>query len=348
MDGVISPTALEAVVCGIFTALGCDRCEAALIAAQLVRANLLGHDSHGVGLVPTYVRMLREGKVKPNTRPEVVSKVGPVLVMDARRGFGQVAALEACRTAIDEARRNGAAILALRNCHHIGRVGHFAEQCADAGLVSIFFVNVIGVRPAVAPWGGSDARLLTNPFCIGIPDAGRGHLVLDCATSRVALGKVRVAMAKAEQVGDCLLIGPDGMPTRDPAVLYVPPFGAILPFGEHKGYGLGLVIDILAGALTGGGGINEDSLTWDVPLNNALVVLLDPVRLGNAQGWYDEMHRTIGWVTASPPAPGVDAILVPGDPERRSAADRAAAIPLEAATMQALRGLANELGVSFA
>jgi uncharacterized oxidoreductase len=341
----VSPAALERFVADLFEALGCSAEEAGDVAGQLVLSNLVGHDSHGVGLVPVYVRMIEEGKVTPGKRPLVVSRSGSILVMDADWGVGPTA----CRVAVDEAigvaKESGVAVLALRNSHHIGRIGHWAERCADQGLVSIFFVNVLGTRAAVAPFGGSDGRMLTNPFCIGVPGGERGHMIYDVATSIVALGKVRVALDKGEETPDGWLVAQGGAPTRDPAVMWTEPYGALHPFGAHKGYGLALAIELLAGALTGGGGMTEARQRWDLPTNNALAIVLDPARLGDAEGWRAEMAATIAWVTASPPAPGVEAVLVPGDPERRTATQRAGGLTLEPAVRTALVDIAARLGV---
>ena len=144
-------------------AMGCGEDEARDVAEHLVAANLSGHDSHGVGMLPDYVRLLHEGLLVPNQRLELVADQGGVLVFDARRGFGQAMAKEAMRQGIERAREQGSVAVALRNSAHIGRIGHWAEQCAAAGMVSVHFVNVADHVPLQAPFGCSDARLGTNP-----------------------------------------------------------------------------------------------------------------------------------------------------------------------------------------
>ena len=163
---VIGHAALQNITERIFTAAGSEPDEARTIADYLVEANLRGHDSHGIGLVPNYLSHLSAGTVVANRKGHVVSEHGSLIVYDGERAWGQIAAREATSIAIAKARDTGVAVVALRNPHHIGRVGKYGEMCAEAGLVSFHFVNVTDTRPAVAPWRGSDARFSTNPVCI--------------------------------------------------------------------------------------------------------------------------------------------------------------------------------------
>src|SRR4051794_22954969 len=182
---------LKAVVRAIVTGAGSSAREAELVADHLVEANLTGHDSHGVGMLPRYVEVLRAGDLSLNQHVSVVTDAGPLLALDGHAGFGQVMGFEAMEHGIERAARHGVAVVGLANSHHIGRIGHWAEQCIRAGYVSIHFVNVIS-EPVVAPFGGRDARFVTNPFCVGVPRPGEEPILLDFATSRIAMGKVRV------------------------------------------------------------------------------------------------------------------------------------------------------------
>jgi uncharacterized oxidoreductase len=205
----------------VFEAAGSAADEANIIADHMVEANLRGHDSHGVGLIPNYLDHLAGGTVFPNRKGRVVSEDGSLIVYDGERAWGQIAAREAVMIGIAKARETGVAVLALRNPHHIGRVGTYGEICAEAGLISFHFVNVTDARPAVAPWRGTDARFSTNPVCIAIPgpEADR-PIILDMATSVVAMGKVRVARNKGEQMKPGILIDGEGRPTTDPGAMY--------------------------------------------------------------------------------------------------------------------------------
>ena len=253
MQDIHSAQDLRRTVASIVQAAGSTAAEAEKVAANLVMANLSGHDSHGVGMVPRYIDAVLEGGLKPNTGVAIKLDIGSMLTLDGQRGYGQVVGEEAMQMAIARARQHGSCIMSLGNAHHLGRIGHWAEMAIAEGFVSMHFVNVLS-RPVVAPFGGGDGRFGTNPCCIGIPLVGQDPFVLDFATSRVAQGKMRVAHNKGERVAAGTLIDEHGNPTTDPAVVVVPQsnglFGALMTFGEHKGYGMAVACELLGGALT--------------------------------------------------------------------------------------------------
>lgn len=309
----------------ILAAAGSSPEEAAQVAANLVFANLSGHDSHGVGMIPRYVDAVLEGGLKPNTSARVQLDAGSLLSVDGQRGYGQIVGVQAMEMAIKRASEIGSCILALGQAHHLGRIGHFAEMAVAQGLVSIHFVNVLS-RPVVAPWGGGDGRYGTNPCCIGVPMQGREPFVLDFATSRVAQGKMRVAHNEGRSVPDGYLIDASGHPTNDPGVVVVPQagshgaglFGALMPFGEHKGYGMALACELLGGALTGSGTWHRPADSAKAVLNGMLVIVIDPKRLGTGAAFEKETLAFVDWLKQSPPAPGFDAVRIPGEPEREA------------------------------
>jgi uncharacterized oxidoreductase len=224
---IIDHQALGALAARIFAAGGSADDEARLVADHLVEANLCGHDSHGVGMIPRYVHHLRAGSLVPNRRGRVLRDEGAIITYDGERGYGQVVAHAATDLAIRRAAASGIAVVALRNAHHIGRVGAYGEQSATAGMVSLHFVNVIGHEPLVAPHRGRDARLSTNPVCIALPAAEPGRpIVLDMATSKVAMGKVRVARNKGAALPPGLVLDAAGRPSTDPRVMFQKPTGA--------------------------------------------------------------------------------------------------------------------------
>ena len=343
---LVAPAALRAAVRAIIECGGSGEREAALVAEQLVEANLTGHDSHGVGMVPRYVEALAEGGLRVNQQLRVVTDAGALLMLDGNCGYGQVMAFEAMDLGIERATAHGVAVVGLANSHHVGRIGHWAEQCAAAGLVSIHFVNVIS-RPVVAPFGGRDARFVTNPFCVGIPMPNGEPFLLDFATSRIAMGKVRVAFNKGEQVKPDTLLDARGEPTCDPAALFADPGGAILAFGEHKGYGMAVACEILGGALAGGLTLH-DRPSHSAIINNMLTFIVDPRRLGTADRLAQEAMAFADWVRASPPMAGVDHVRLAGDPEREWRAARAAAIPIDSTTWQQIVDAGERLGLSSA
>jgi uncharacterized oxidoreductase len=346
-DGVsVAPARLRAAVRAIVERGGSNERESTLVAGQLVEANLTGHDSHGVGMVPRYVEALAEGGLRVNQQLSVVTDAGALLMLDGNAGYGQVMAFDAMRLGIERAAEHGVAVVGLANSHHIGRIGHWAEQCVAEGLVSIHFANVIA-RPVVAPFGGRDARFVTNPFCVGIPMADGEPILLDFATSRIAMGKVRVAFNKGEQVRPDTLLDARGEPTGDPGALFAEPGGAILPFGEHKGYGMAVVCEILGGALAGGRTLH-DRPTHRSIINNMLTFIVDPGRLGTAERLAREAMAFAEWVRASPPMAGVDRVRLAGEPEREWRAARAEAIPIDATTWRQIVAAAERLGLPAA
>jgi len=246
---------------------------------------------------------------------------------------------------IQRAQEHGSCIVALGNAHHLGRIGAWAEQAAAAGLVSLHFVNVIS-RGIVAPFGGSDARFGTNPFCAGVPFAGREPVILDFATSIIAQGKTRVAMNKGELIAPDHLIDDRGRPTQEPRYTVVPPFGALLTAGAHKGYGLALMCELLGGALASGMTQRDHDNSRRRVLNGMFSVLLDPARLGELAAFEAEALAFIDWVKASPPREGFEAVQVAGEPERVKRKQRAAeGVPVDATTWQEILAAATKLGV---
>jgi uncharacterized oxidoreductase len=325
----------------VFKALGSADTEASQVARGLVQANLYGHDSHGIGLVPNYVENVRRGHAVPGRTPRIVTDGGSIVALDGDSGFGQVNGEAAMDLVIARVARHGSAVVGLANTHHLGRIGQWGEQCAAAGLVSVHFVNVRS-RPIVAPWNGSDARVSTNPFCVAVPHVPH-PLVLDYATAAVALGKTRVAVEEGKSMADGMLLDHHGRPTNDPSVMFRDrESGAILPFAQHKGWALSVMCELIGGALTGGHVQNGvDTIPFR---NNMLTLAFDPARLGTASALGEEIQRLAAWVRASPAGTNGEGVLLPGEPERRTAAQRSVeGIPI--GTLDALARTAAALGI---
>jgi uncharacterized oxidoreductase len=333
----------------VLAAAGAAKDDARAVADHLVDANLAGHDSHGIGMLPHYVRAIRGGVLDPRAHAAIEDRGGAVLAVDGRKGFGQVAARDATAAGMARARATGVALVALRNAFHVGRVGAYGEQAAREGFVSIHFVNVVGHPPLVAPFRGTDARFATNPICVAVPAAGgKPAIILDFATSLVALGKVRVAMNKGEQLPPGVLLDGAGRATTDPTVMYRDPRGAILPFGLHKGYGLAFLCEILAGALTGGGTLSTVPFEKERITNNMLSFFVDPGRLPGAAALEAQIAAAIDHVKASPPSDPSLPVLVAGEPELASRATRLAeGVPVDPATWEELRAAAVAVGTAF-
>ena len=326
---------LRSFVTRILRAGGANEDEAVTTAEHLVLANLSGHDSHGVGLLPGYCRSLEEGKLVANQGPEVVSSFGSIAVWDGHGGFGQVIARDAMTWAIATAREQGVAVHGLRNTHHIGRVGTYGEMAAAAGMVSVHFVNgTAGGGPVVAPFGGRESRHLTNPVCIAVPGtATTAPVILDFATSRIAMGKVRVAHNKGLALMDGVLLDRDGAPTTDPGVMFREPRGVVMPFGEHKGSGLALACDLLCGAIVGMGTLRDAAPADHGVRNGMLTFVLDPARMASRDFMDAEIDGLVAWVKSSAAIDPAAPVLVAGEPERIARARRVAeGIPIDDTT----------------
>jgi uncharacterized oxidoreductase len=339
---------LNAAIRLVVRGFGSSDDEVEAVSANLIEANLCGHDSHGIGMLPRYAEAFLQGGLVPNRHVRIVHDASALLRLDGGAGFGQVIGREAMALGIERARLHGSCIVALGNSHHLGRIGAWAEQAAAAGLVSLHFVNVVS-RAIVAPHGGSDARFGTNPFCAGVPLAGRPPVVVDFATSVIAQGKTRVAMNKGELVAADCLIDDHGRPTREPRYTVVPPYGALLTFGAHKGYGLALLCELLGGALAAGMTQRDDDSTQRRVLNGMFSVLVDPALLGDRGAFEQEALAFVEWVQASPPREGFGAVQVAGDAERAWRAQRSAdGVPVDATTWSEILAAAGQLGVDVA
>jgi uncharacterized oxidoreductase len=343
---------LEDFVRDIFAAIGCSSAEGARIGKYLVGSNLAGHDSHGVARVPRYVQWKRDGMLHADQTVERVVDNPVLAILDGKFGFGQTVAPQAVAIGIDKCRAYGLSAVGLRNSGHVGRVGEWAEMAAQAGLVSLHLVNVVG-SVLVAPFGGVDRRFSTAPFCVGIPRQGAEPVILDFATSLVAEGKVLVASQGGKPIPDNALVGPDGAISGDPHLLYgdygANPrrdyrkgTGAIRAFGEHKGSGLALMCEMIGGALSGNGASTFER-RWS---QGMFSFYIDPRRIDPAEFFPAEVARCVAFVKSSKPLAAGGEVLVPGEPEQRMRAERRAnGVPLPDDTWAALLATAREAGI---
>lgn len=353
---LIAAEPLRAFVAEIFAAAGTSSAEGARIARHLVEANLTGHDSHGVVRVPRYVQWLKEGFVVADQTPSIERETPVSAVVDGRFGFGQTVTPIAVRLGIDKAKAAGLAAIALKNSGHLGRVGDWAEMAAAEGMISIHFVNVRGSL-LVAPFGGVDRRLSTAPFAIGVPLPGRAPIILDFATSLVAEGKVLVASKGGKPIPQDALIRPDGSLSGDPATLYGDLAaaernpengeGAIRAFGLHKGSGLAFLCEILAGALTGNGTCGPREGGRARITNGMLSFYLRPDLIDQPDSFHERAERYIAFYTSSRPAAPGGEVLIPGEAEARTRAERSArGIPLPQETWAGIIATARAVGLA--
>jgi hydroxycarboxylate dehydrogenase B len=344
---ILAPAPLERLVTAIFAAAGCDPPEAARIAGHLVDANLAGHDSHGVLRVSAYVDWLRKGHVLANRRLSVVQRTSVLAIVDGERGFGQSIGVEATALGVEMALAAGVAVVALRNSGHLGRIGAWPLQAARAGIASVHFVSTSGGGILVAPFGGRSRRLSADPIAAGIPRSDGEPVILDMSCCTIAEGKLKVALNKGAAVPEGCIIDSAGRPTTDPRVFYADPPGSILPIAGHKGYGLGVIVELLAGALTGGGA--SDPAHAGRVNNNMLSIYLRPDAFGDRAAFDAEVTRFIDWVKTAERVDPDREILLPGEIEERTRASRiAAGLEIDAATWDALAATARSLGIDAA
>jgi len=347
MTRIIDPETLRVVVANICRAAGSQDEEAGLVADNLVMANLMGHDSHGVGMLPRYMLSVRNGGLKVNAHATIAVDSGALIVVDGHAGFGQVIGGEAMDFGIVRVREHGVAIVATRRSFHLCRIGAWAERCAEQGFISMHHTNVVGHKPLVAPFGASEARYATNPYTVGLPATAQYPMtILDMATSVVALGKVRVAKNKGEQMAPGILVDADGNPTTDPNVMYCDNPGAALPFGGHKGGGLALMNELLAGVLSGGNTMRPETMRKDDAIhNNMLSIIIDPEKLIDNDFYKTEIDATLEYVKSARPMDPAKPVLVPGDPERLMRAKREAnGVPIDDTTWEEILAAGDDMG----
>jgi len=351
----INSSKLIAFVADIFLRSGSSDAEAERVATYLTTANLTGHDSHGVIRVPQYVRWANEGSIIPDQKITLLVDTPSLAVIDGGFGYGQTVTPQAVQVGIEKCKANGLSAITLKNSGHLGRVGDWAEMAAAEGLVSIHFVNAAG-SVLVAPYGGVARKLSTAPYCVGIPRPGQGPVVLDFATSIVAEGKVMVASRGGKKLPKGALVDADGALSEDPHVLYGPyeaagprihsqGKGAIRAFGEHKGSGLALMCELLGGALTGNGATKPNRQFS----NGMLAIYIDPKVVDPAHFFDGEVARYIAYFKDSKLAAGHDAVLIPGEPEAATRADRTKnGVPLTEETWNSITATARSVGIDEA
>jgi uncharacterized oxidoreductase len=348
----VAPAALRDLIAEIMRRDGCSDAEADAVANHLVDATATGHDSHGVIRTPRYHRWIGDGTLRPRTAPKVLVDTGPLVQIDGCHGVGQYLANEGLSMGLERCAAHGMALVAMRNGGHIGRLGAYAEAACAQGFVSVQFVNVAGGR-LVAPFGAAEKAVSTAPVAVGVPNAD-GDFILDFSTAVVAEGKALVAAQGGKALPAEALIGADGKRTADPAALYgdsihtsIPDArsgaGALRAMGEHKGSGLALACELLAGALTGGGASGPTKHPFG---NGWLLLLVDPMRLDNPLGFAAEVSSFVDWVHGLKPDADTDRILVPGDKEREMRAERLAnGLPIPAPVLREILTVAQALSI---
>ena len=304
---------LTEICLNVFQELNIPAAEAEIVTRSMVDANRVGHDSHGVIHLPKYVRELEEGLIQPGAPTETLHESASIAVLDGNWGFGPVIATRAVELAIQKAKQTDVSSVAVSRCNEVGRLGGYACLAADAGMIALLMANDHGGGTCVAPHGGVEGRLSTNPIACAVPIEGQDPIVLDMSTSVVASGKIRVKQHRNEAVPHGWLINAEGESTMNADDFYGTQPAAILPFGgiaAHKGFGLSVIVDILSGALTGAG----CSQSEDARVGNGLFVLvINVASFREFPGFSAEIERFIAYLKSAKCTAGVDAIRMPGE-----------------------------------
>jgi uncharacterized oxidoreductase len=328
----------------VFRAIGVPDEDAAWMAQVLVRANLQGHDSHGVIRIPQYVEEWRTGKLNPKAKPRILSEGPATALMDGEAGFGQIVARQAMRLAIRKAGEAGVAAVGVKRSGHIGRLADYVEMASAQDMIALLFVNASGAGQWMAPWGGREARLSTNPLAFACPAGATPPILLDIATTTAPEGKVRVKRNRREPVPLGWIIDAEGEPTTDPQALYRTPRGTLLPMAGHKGYALALMVEILAGILGRAGHVCEHP---GLDYNGLFIIVLDIARFLPPSVFQAEVDDLARYLKSSALAPGFSRILTPGDAEVLTERERAAkGIFIEEETWTQIVTAAHQLGVA--
>ena len=334
---------LEALTRDIFQAIRVPPTGAAWIAQLLVRANLRGHDSHGVIRIPQYITSWREGEANPTADPQVIQQGPATALVDGRLGFGQIVARRGMEVALEKAAGMGVSAVGIFNCNHIGRLADYTEMALERDMLAILTVNAGGAGQRMAPWGGRAPRLSTNPIAFACPTGNAAPISFDIATTVAAEGKVRVKRNRKERMPLGWVLDAEGQPTTDPNALYGNPPGTILPAGGHKGYCLALMIEVLSGIVAHGGSSTEHP---GPILNGVFMFVVDIARFVPAATFRAQVDDLVRYLKTCPTAPGVDRILTPGEPEMLTEAERRrSGIFVEDETWGQIEAVARELRV---
>lgn len=313
---------ISRVCSSILEGFGTPPSEAKIVGDHLARANLFGHDSHGLQSITYYAFLIRSGLMKSVTEWRVVRDTPSVALIDGGAGLGQVVCTNATKLAVMKARNSGIGSVGIFNCGHIGRLGEYTSMIADEKMIGMVFANT---DPTMAPWGGMGRVLGTNPMSFAFPAGVENPVMVDFASAAVAEGKIKAALYKGESIPQGWILDKNGMPTTNPADLYSPPLppdgqnlaGTQLPAAGHKGFGLAVAVDIIAGALTGSG------CGYDVKAGNGVFIQAINIEcFGSVDKYGERVDKLINEIKTSPKAPGVSEILMPGEPESRSAQNR--------------------------
>ena len=344
---VFSANYLREVGIQLFKACGAPVDEATILVDNLVQASLMGLESHGVTRYIHYTEHVLIGKIKPGAPIRVIKETPTTAIVDIGFNFGPVGASRMVEIVCQKATAANIACVVSQNCHHVSRLGTYVQKIAERDLIGLAWANSSKHGHFVVPFGGREGRLATNPIAYGVPQKTGRPIVMDMSTSMISEGKIRVLMYEGKAIPPGSVLDAAGNETTDPNDFYGPPKGTILPFGSpalgYKGFGLGLMVEILAGVLGG------NSTPVDLPYINGLcLIAINPEAfcgLDNFKGLIGDMSD---YMTSTPPAPGAKEVVMPGELDFRIYDKRLAeGIPLSEETWQLIVEAARKVGVDL-
>ena len=312
--GPFSPATLRAFFASAFGAAGVVPEEAAVVSDVLIEAEERGYHSHGIMRLPSFLEMARGGSLRSPAQIEVTREAPAAFSVDAHDSWGPVVGLRVMQMCVERARQSGLCAASVVHLGHVARLGHYVEAAARQNLIGIFALSGDPASAAMAPWGGREARLSTNPLALGFPHPGGDPVVVDISSTQAARGKILLAAARGEPIPDTWALDGDGNPTTDPK-RGLPPAGSMAPLGGHKGYAIAVAVELLCGGLVGDYP-PKNGAVFAAAINVAALTTLD--QYASAVGELDRM------VQSSPLRPGFDEILLPGagSARRKRAAER--------------------------
>jgi LDH2 family malate/lactate/ureidoglycolate dehydrogenase len=331
----------------VFTALGVPEDDATIVANSLIEANLRGVDTHGITrLLGIYVRRLQAGIVNKDGRIAVERDGPSSLLVDGRNCLGAVVAHKTMSLCLDKAAQTGACWAGIHDSNHCGALAYWAMKALERGMIGVAFTN----GPAsMAPWGGAEAYLSTNPVCFAIPSGQEPPIVLDMATSAVSRGRIILAASRGEKIPLGWAVDRQGRPTDDAAEGVK---GFVMPLGGYKGYGLSLVVDILCGALTGAAfGPHIGSLYEEFSRGQNVGTMLGAIDVGHflpVDFFKERVDQEIREIKACRLAEGSERIWLPGEMELLKKEQRLQeGIPMDDVRIEEFTRIGDELGVPF-
>jgi LDH2 family malate/lactate/ureidoglycolate dehydrogenase len=337
---LITATQLTEFIDAILQAAGMPAVKAGIAAESLVGSNLRGVDSHGVLLVPRYIDRIRAGDIDVHADGSVISESGSCLLFDGQNGVGQWVAQTCSEHAIRIARAQGVGLVVARDSNHFGAAAWWAQKMRDAGQIGIVMCNA---SPLVPPWQGKQGRLGTNPICMAVP----GPWLLDMATTTVAANRIFKALINGqEEVPQGWALDSNGVPTTNTVAASK---GLLMPLGGYKGSGLAMMVEILCGVLSGGAFANSVGgirVPGRPSRTSQTFLAIDIARFMPVEEFAARIESLVGIMKSTPVASGYHEVLVAGDPEWRTEAERLKnGIPIEAGNWNELCQTAEQLGV---